>query len=309
MSILVVGTVALDSIETPCGRRSDCLGGSATFFSLSASYFSHVNLVAVVGEDFPRRHYLFLKKRKNIDTTGLEIKKGKTFRWKATYVCDINNPRTLDTQLNVFAQFKPVIPKDYRKSRYLFLANIDPDLQYSILPQLPKPRIIACDSMNYWIKTKRPSLVRLLKNVDIFFANDTEARMLAEDDNILKAARHITGLGAKIAIIKKGEHGVLFYSKKSSFVAPAYLLENVIDPTGAGDTFAGGFMGYLSSQSALNDRVFRNAIVYGAIMASFKVESFSVDKLAALRRVDIEKRYREFVRLTSFCKKGPVLHS
>lgn len=300
MAILVVGSVALDSIKTPCGEKTDCLGGSATFFSLSAGYFSKINVVAVVGEDFPKEHISFLRKKRNIDLSGLQIKKGKTFRWKASYEYDINNPRTIDTQLNVFGEFNPIIPEKYRNSKFLFLANIDPDLQSNILKQIARPKIIACDSMNYWIKTKRPSLSRLLKCVDIFFTNDAEARMLAQTDNLLKAAKHIISLGPKISIIKKGEHGVLFCTKSSSFIAPAYLLENVVDPTGAGDTFAGGFIGYLSSQRKINDSVLRKAIVYGTIMASFSVESFSVNKLANLKKQDIERRYREFVKLTKF---------
>lgn len=300
MAILVVGSVALDSIKTPSGEKTDCLGGSATFFSISASYFSTVNVVAVVGEDFPKKHISFLKKRKNIDLSGLQVKKGKTFRWRASYECDINNPQTLDTQLNVFGEFNPIIPAEYRLCQYLFLANIDPDLQSNILKQIVRPKIIACDSMNYWIKTKRQPLQRLLKNVDIFFTNDSEARMLGQTDNLLKAAKYILGLGPKISIIKKGEHGVLFCSSHSSFIAPAYLLENVVDPTGAGDTFAGGFMGYLASQPRITDAGLRKAVVYGTIMASFSVESFSVDRLAGLKKSDIQKRYRQFVRLTRF---------
>lgn len=301
MAILVVGTVALDSIKTPFGEKIDALGGSATFFSLSAGYFSPVNLVAVIGEDFPQKYLTFLKSKRNIDLSGLKMQKGRTFRWKASYECDINNPQTLSTQLNVFGEFNPVIPPKYKNSEYLFLANIDPDLQRGILKQISRPKIIACDSMNYWIKTKRRSLERLLKRVDIFFANDSEARLLAETDNILKAARRIISMGPKIAIVKKGEHGVLFSSKEhSSFILPAYLLENVIDPTGAGDTFAGGFMGYLATRRKLNNAVLRKAMVYGTIMASFNVESFSINKLASLKKKNIEDRRREFVKLTKF---------
>lgn len=301
MAILVVGTVALDSVKTSFGEKIDALGGSATFFSLSAGYFSAVNLVAVVGEDFPQKYLAFLKSKKNIDLSGLKIQKGRTFRWKASYECDINNPQTLSTQLNVFAEFNPVIPQKYKNSEYLFLANIDPDLQQGILKQISRPKIIACDSMNYWIRTKRKSLGRLLKKVDIFFANDSEARILAETDNILTAARRIIALGPKIAIVKKGEHGVLFSSKEhSSFILPAYLLENVIDPTGAGDTFAGGFMGYLAARRKLNNAALRKAMAYGTIMASFNVESFSANRLASLKKRDIENRYREFVKLTRF---------
>lgn len=301
MSILVVGSVALDSVKTPYGEKIEALGGSATFFSLSASYFAPVNIVAVIGEDFPKQHLEFLRKRKNIDISGIEIKNGgKTFRWKASYEADINNPQTLDTQLNVFGEFNPVIPDRYKDSKYLFLANIDPDLQHNILSQIKRPRIIACDSMNYWIKTKRQSLERLLKKVDIFFVNDSEARLLAEKDNLLKAAKHIITLGPEIVVVKKGEHGVLFVSRNSSFIVPAYLLEEVIDPTGAGDTFAGGFMGYIASQAKFNDSAYRKAVVYGTVMASFNVESFSVGKLAALKKDLIEKRLKEFIKLTRF---------
>jgi len=301
MPILVVGSIALDSIKTSSAEITDCLGGSAVFFSLSASFFSPVNIVAVVGKDFPQKHIDFLQSRKNIDLEGLEIKEGKTFRWKASYACDINNPQTLDTQLNVFAEFRPFIPESYKKNDYLFLANIDPDLQYSILSQIPGPKVIACDSMNYWIKTKPEPLKRLLKKVDIYFVNDSEARLLTGQDNLLKAAKEIINLGPEIVIIKKGEHGVLFSSRTHpSFIVPAYLLEDVIDPTGAGDTFAGGFMGYLSSQGRLNSNILRKAVVYGTIMASFSVESFSVERLAGLRKQDIRKRYDEFVKLTKF---------
>lgn len=301
MPILVVGSVALDSVKTGFGEKVDALGGSATFFSLSASYFAPVRIVAVVGEDFPKQHIQFLKSRKNIDISGLEVKAtGKTFRWKASYEADINNPQTLETHLNVFGKFNPVIPDKYKDSKYLFLANINPDLQHNILTQIKRPRVIACDSMNYWIKNKKQSLERLLKKVDIFFVNDSEARMLTEHDNLLKAARHIISMGPKIVVVKKGEHGVLFVSKSSAFIAPAYLLEEVVDPTGAGDTFAGGFMGYLAGCGRLNDSAYKKAVAYGTVMASFNVESFSIDKLAVLKRILIEKRYREFVKLTRF---------
>lgn len=301
MPILVVGSVALDSVKTPYGEKIEALGGSATFFSLSASYFSPVNVVAVIGEDFPKQHLALLKKRKNIDFSGLEVKKGgKTFRWKASYEADINNPKTLDTQLNVFGEFYPVIPDKYKNSRYLFLANIDPDLQHNILTQIKRPKVIACDSMNYWIRTKKQSLERLLKKVDIFFVNDNEVKMLTGCDNLFKAAKDAMNMGPKIVVVKKGEHGVLFVSKNSSFIVPAYLLDEVIDPTGAGDTFAGGFIGYIASRAELNNSVYKKAVVYGTVMASFNVESFSVDKLASLNKEQIQKRYRKFVKLTRF---------
>jgi len=293
VSILVVGSIALDSIRTPAGARKEILGGSATFFSLAARHFTPVRLVAVVGEDFPPEHERLLR-RKGIDLAGLEKISGRTFRWKASYVKDINNPKTLDTQLNVFGQFKPKIPKKYKNSKCLFLANIDPDLQLEIIRQSSGAKIIASDSMNYWINTKKAALRRVLKKVDIFFANDTEAKMLSEDGNLLKAAKHLIKSGPKVVVIKKGEHGVLVATQSSFFLLPAYLLENVVDPTGAGDTFAGGFMGYVAGQSKINKDVLRKAAAYGTVLASFACESFSVDKLAGLTKAKMQKRYREF---------------
>jgi len=299
MSILVVGSVALDSIQTSRGNRKDILGGSATFFSLSASRFAPVNLVAVTGNDFPPRYKKVLK-RKNINLLGLKEVPGKTFRWKASYACDINNPETLDTQLNVFGTFNPEIPKKFLDSKIVFLANIDPDLQSKVLGQIKSNKLIACDSMNYWILNKRRSLLSLLKKVDIYLANDGEAKLLSGTDNLLKAAKKILSLGPKIVIIKKGEHGVLYFSKNTVFAAPAYLLETIIDPTGAGDTFAGGFIGYLAASKKINESIVRKAVMYGSCMASFAVESFSVDRLVSLRKSEIQRRYKEFERLTRF---------
>jgi len=296
MSILVVGSIALDSIKTPAGARKEILGGSATFFSLAASRFTPVKLVAVVGGDFPPEHERLLR-RKGIDLAGLEKTAGRTFRWKASYVKDINNPKTLDTQLNVFGRFRPKIPRKYKNSKSLFLANIDPDLQLDIIKQTPGAKIVASDSMNYWINTKKAALKRVLKKVDIFFANDTEAKMLSEDHNLLKAARYLIKSGPKVAVIKKGEHGVLIATRRRFFLLPAYLLEDVVDPTGAGDTFAGGFMGYIAKHKKIDDAVLRQAAAYGTVMASFACESFSVDRLAALKNEDIQKRYREFKSL------------
>ena len=299
MSILVVGSVALDSIETPFGKREEILGGSATFFSISASFFNKVNIIATVGEDFPNK-YLRLLKDRGIGTGGIAINKGKTFRWKGRYEYDMNVAHTLATHLNVFQDFAPRIPRSLRNSKILFLANIDPDLQDSVLRQVNKPKLIACDSMNHWITSKKKSLEKILHKVDIFLLNDAEARQFSGESNLMKAAKAITSKGPKSVVIKKGEHGVIYYSKSGHFVAPAYPLENVYDPTGAGDTFAGGVIGYLSKAGRINDAVIRKSMVYGSIMASFAVEDFSVNRLLGVKLPDINKRYSDFKKLTRF---------
>ncbi|MDP3791948.1 MAG: PfkB family carbohydrate kinase [Candidatus Omnitrophota bacterium] len=299
MSILVVGSVALDSIETPFGKKEEILGGSATFFSISASFFDKVNIIATVGEDFPKRHLQLLKNR-NIGTEGIEISKGKTFRWEGRYEYDMNVAHTLATHLNVFQDFAPKIPDSLKNPRILFLANIDPDLQESVLRQVEKPKLIACDSMNHWITSKKKSLEKFLHKVDVFFLNDAEARQFSGEANLMKAAKIIVSKGPKSVVIKKGEHGVIYYSKRGHFVAPAYLLENVFDPTGAGDTFAGGVIGYLSKAGKINDAAIRKSMVYGSIMASFAVEDFSVNRLLAIKMSDINKRYSDFKKLTRF---------
>lgn len=299
MSILVVGSVALDSIETPFGRKSEILGGSATFFSISASFFDKVNIIATVGEDFPKR-YLQLLRSRGIGTSGITMDKGKTFRWEGRYEYDMNVAHTLATHLNVFEGFAPNIPSGLRDSRVLFLANIDPDLQDSVLRQMNKPALIACDSMNHWISSKKKSLEKFLHKVDIFLLNDAEARQFSGEVNLLKAAKAIVSNGPKSVVIKKGEHGVIYYSKNGHFVAPAYPLENVYDPTGAGDTFAGGVIGYLSKVKKINESAIRKSMVYGSIMASFAVEDFSVNKLLGIKKADINKRYAHFEKLTRF---------
>jgi sugar/nucleoside kinase (ribokinase family) len=299
MSILVVGSVALDSIETPFGKKKEILGGSATFFSISASFFDKVNIIATVGEDFPKK-YLQLLKSRGIGTGGISIDKGKTFRWEGRYGQDMNVAHTLATHLNVFQNFAPEIPDSLKNSNILFLANIDPDLQDSVLRQVNKPKLIACDSMNHWITSKKRSLKKFLHKVDIFLLNDAEARQFSGEANLLKAAKAIVAKGPKSVIIKKGEHGVIYYSKKEHFIAPAYPLETVFDPTGAGDTFAGGVIGYLSKASRINDAAIRKSIVYGSILASFAVEDFSVDRLLKIGLSDIYKRYSEFKKLTRF---------
>ncbi|MDO8536171.1 MAG: PfkB family carbohydrate kinase [Candidatus Omnitrophota bacterium] len=299
MSILVVGSVALDSIETPFGKKDEILGGSATFFSISASFFDKVNIIATVGDDFPKKYLQLLKKR-GIGTDGIEVNKGKTFRWEGLYEHDMNVAHTLATHLNVFQDFAPMIPRNLRDPGVLFLANIDPDLQDSVLRQVSKPKLIACDSMNHWITNKKSSLEKFLHKVDIFLLNDAEARQFSGESNLMKAAKAITSKGPKSVVIKKGEHGVIYYSKKSHFVAPAYPLENVYDPTGAGDTFAGGVIGYLSRAGKINDSIIRKSMVYGSIMASFAVEDFSVNRLLDLKMSDINKRYSDFKKLTRF---------
>jgi len=299
MSILVVGSVALDSVQTPFGKKKEILGGSATFFSISASFFDKVNIIAAVGEDFPKK-YLKLLKSRNIGTGGIAVNKGKTFRWEGRYEYDMNVAHTLATHLNVFKDFSPDIPDSLRKSRLLFLANIDPDLQDKVLRQMSSPALIACDSMNHWITNKKKSLERFLHKVDIFLLNDAEARQFTGEANIFKAAKAIVARGPKSVVIKKGEHGVIYYSKRSHFIAPAYPLEAVYDPTGAGDTFAGGVIGYLSRAGKITDNILRKSMIYGSIMASFAVEDFSVNRLLNISRADINKRYADFKKLTRF---------
>lgn len=299
MSILVVGSVALDTVKTPFGERQDALGGSATYFSYSASFFSPVRLVGVVGSDFPKEHIELLKGRQ-IDLAGLEVGNGHTFRWKGKYEFDLNEAHTLDTQLNVFQTFRPKIPDSYKKTPYVFLANIDPDLQIQVLSQVDKPKLIACDTMNLWIKTKKPSLLKLLSKVDIIVLNDGEARMLAEVPSLVKAAREISSFGPKYVVIKKGEHGSLLYSQGNFFMVPAFPLEEVFDPTGAGDTFAGGFMGYIAKAGKVDEPTLRQAMVYGSVMASFNVEEFSLDRLVTLSHQEIESRYKKFQELCRF---------
>jgi len=300
MSILVVGSVALDSIKTPFGKRKDILGGSATFFSIAASFFDKVNIVAAVGEDFPEK-YLAVLKGRGIGLGGLEIKKGaKTFRWSGEYNYDLNTAHTIATHLNVFKDFDPKVPTSLRKPKVLFLANIDPDLQLSVLKQVSRPKIVACDSMNYWIETKRKSLMRLLKEIDIFLLNDGEARLLTGETNLLKAAQKVLSYGPKAVIVKKGEHGVMYFSRTSHFISPAYLLETVRDPTGAGDTFAGGMIGYLSTVKDISNPAICRGIVYGSILASFTVEDFSIDRLAKISMSDIRRRYEHFKQITRF---------
>lgn len=296
--LLVIGSVALDTVLTPTGTSKEVLGGSATYFSVSASYFTRINLVATVGRDFPQR-YRALIQSFGINTDGLETKEGRTFRWEGSYLDDLNCARTIKTQLNVFSDFRPKIPNRYKNSRYIFLANIDPDLQLFILKQFKNNQLIGCDSMNYWIQNKRQSLKRLMSRVSFVFLNDVEAKLFSGESNIMKAGRYLLSLGPRFVIVKRGEYGAILFSKDTmSFLTPAFLLETVCDPTGAGDTFAGGFMGYLSKTGRIDNQAVRKALVYGSIMASFAVEDFSVNRFLSLKKRDIENRYAKFRKLT-----------
>jgi sugar/nucleoside kinase (ribokinase family) len=299
MPLLAVGSVALDSLETPFGRREDVLGGSAAYFSTCASFFGPTRMVAVVGEDFPDEHVRFLASR-GIDLAGLTRRPGRTFRWKGRYEFDLNTAHTLDTQLNVFADFRPELPAHYRDSEYVFLGNIDPDLQRSVLDQVRAPRFVACDTMNFWISSKRESLLRTLKRVDLLFVNDAEARQLAEEHNVVKAAKRILSFGPRAVVVKRGEYGSIFFSGDEVFAASAVPLPAVFDPTGAGDSFAGGFMGYVASRRREDHPTLRRAIVLGSVLASFTVEQFSLERLRTLQPAEIRARYAEARQLSHF---------
>jgi sugar/nucleoside kinase (ribokinase family) len=299
MSILVVGSVAYDTVETPFGRAEKVLGGSASFFSVAAAFFAPVNLVAVVGDDFSPQAMAAFQGRP-IDLEGLERTAGKTFHWQGKYSFDLNARETICTDLNVFEFFKPRIPDRYRRSEHVFLGNIDPVLQRQVLDQVERPRLVACDTMNFWISGKPEEVRRTLAAVDVLLINDAEARQLSGEWNVVKAARAIRALGPHTLVIKKGEHGVLMFSEEGSFAAPAYPLEEVFDPTGAGDTFAGGFLGYLAGTPKVDEAALRRAVVMGSTLASFCVEAFSLDRLLTLSRPEIDARYRLFKRLTHF---------
>jgi len=299
MSILVVGSAALDTVETPFGSVEDALGGSAIYFSAAASYFAPVNLVAVVGDDFPREQIEFLKK-KNVDFSGLEVANGKTFRWGGKYGFDLNERDTLFTHLNVFEKFEPKIPDSYKNSEYIFLANIGPDLQMDVLKQIQAPKLVALDTMNYWIGGNLPALRETLKRVDVLIINDSEVRQLANEANLVKASKIVQEMGPKTLIIKKGEHGALLITRNSFFWAPAYPLEIIYDPTGAGDTFAGGFMGYMAKSDDISIDNLKRAVVFGSAMASFCVEKFSLERLKNLSDEEIRTRFKEFWQMTNF---------
>src|SRR3954470_16015850 len=299
MSLLVVGSVALDSVETPFGKAEEVLGGSANFFSASACNLTPVQVVGVVGDDYPVEKLEPLKRR-GVDYGGLERAHGRSFRWRGRYRHDLNVAETLETHLGVFSNFRPKIPPAFRRAEYVFLGNIDPRLQLDVLTQIERPKLVACDTMNFWIESRRPELLELLGRVDLITLNEGEARQLTEKYNLIKAARWIMSKGPKLVIVKKGEHGAFMFSEREIFFAPAYPLEDVFDPTGAGDSFAGGFMGYLARSGDLSERSLRRAVVYGSAMGSFAVEKFSIERLLEVGQDDVNARVREFHRLVSF---------
>ncbi len=294
--LAVVGSVALDSVTTPFGKVQEVLGGSATYFSYAASFFTTVRLVAIVGEDFPEEHLRLLRER-GVDVTGLQTSRGRTFRWVGEYGFDLNEARTIDTQLNVFADFKPMLPSSLKKTPFLFLANIAPELQLDVLRQMERPQLTALDTMNFWIQGRREALLRVLAEVDVLLVNDGEARQLVKEPNLIKAAREILKLGPRTVVVKRGEYGAVMVSNGQFFFVPAYPLESVFDPTGAGDAFAGGFMGYIAAQGVVDQATVRRAIVYGSVMASFTVEDFSLNRLARLSTAEVERRYAGFQEL------------
>jgi sugar/nucleoside kinase (ribokinase family) len=300
MSLLVVGSVAIDAIETPFGKTDRILGGAATYFAVAASYFTHVSLVGIVGEDFTEKDAAIFKGRR-IDMAGLERAPGKTFFWAGRYSENMNERTTLATELNVFAEFKPRLPESYRKSEYIFLANIDPTLQRSVLHQVTRrPKVVALDTMNYWIERTPEELRETLRHTHILMINDEETRQLSNERNLLRAARHIFKLGPKVLVIKRGEYGAMMVHSRHAFTVPAFPLEHVHDPTGAGDAFAGGFMGYLASAGRVNEAELRRAMVYGSVMGSFTVEKFGLERLRNLKRSEIHQRAGHFSRLTQF---------
>jgi sugar/nucleoside kinase (ribokinase family) len=298
-SVLVVGSVALDSVETPFGKADEVLGGSATFFSASASLLAPVQLVGIVGSDYPVEKLEPLAKR-GVDLAGLERADGESFHWRGRYRHDLNSAETIETRLGVFSHFRPKIPEQFRNAPFVFLGNIDPRLQLEVLQQVSKPRLVACDTMNFWIESRRSDILALLPSVDILTLNDAEARQLTEQVNLVKAARWIMEHGPRHVIIKKGEHGAFMFTRSSVFYAPAYPLEEVFDPTGAGDAFAGGFIGYLARTGDLSEPNLKRAVVYGSAMGSFAVERFSITRFLEIGAEDIVKRVREFHRLVAF---------
>jgi sugar/nucleoside kinase (ribokinase family) len=291
--VLVAGTLALDNVRTPFGQVADALGGSATFFAYAASFFTEVRLVAVVGRDFPREHLDLLAAR-GVDLAGVQMADGETFRWTGEYGYDLNEARTLDTRLGVLADFRPELPDRFRRTRFAFLANLDPDIQLAVLRGMERPRLAALDTMNFWIQGKPEALRRVLGEVDALLVNDAEARMLAGEPNLVKAARTILGWGPRIVVVKRGEYGALMATEGRFFFVPAYPLESVFDPTGAGDTFAGAFMGVVARAGTVDEITLRRAIVYGSVVASFTVEDFSLDRLRRLGPAEIEERYQAF---------------
>ena len=300
MPLLVVGSVALDSIETPTQIRENVLGGSAVYFSYTASYFTPVRLVGAVGDDWPREHTELLRSR-NIDTAGLQVVRGaRTFRWRGKYLDDMNLRETVDVELNVMAQFDPVLPEEFRRSKFLFLANGSTEIQLRVLDQCTGATLRVADTMDLWIRTQPDQLAELLRRIDGLVLNDSEARLLTGDDNLVRAGHKVRELGPRFVVIKKGEHGAMFFSKHETYVLPAYPTPRVVDPTGAGDSFAGGMMGYLAEQGNFEPKTLKEAMAYGILAASFTVEDFSLDRLRKIEREDLEHRMEEYRRMLSF---------
>lgn len=300
MSLLVVGSVALDSVETPTARRENVLGGAAVFFSYAASYFSRVQLVGVIGDDWPAEHRTLLEDR-GIDTAGLHVVEGgKTFRWTGKYMPNMNDRETLEVHLNVFEKFDPVLPPNFRQSKFLFLANGSPIVQMKVLDQVDGAMLTVADTMDLWINIQHDELMALLKRIDGLVLNDAEAKLLTNDENLVRAGKKVLELGPKFVIIKKGEHGAMFFSEHETYVMPAFPTTEVVDPTGAGDSFAGGMMGYLAEKNNFDPRTLKEAMAYGILTASFTVEDFSLDRLKCIERPDLERRMEDYRRMLSF---------
>lgn len=300
MSLLVVGSVAFDTIQTPTETRERVIGGSATHFSYAASYFAPVRLVGVVGEDWPAEHTKDLNDR-GIDTDGLQIVRGaKTFFWKGKYLSNMNDRETLEIHLNVFGEFNPVLSEEYKKSRFVFLANGVPGVQAKVLDQITAPKLVVADTMDLWIREQHDELMKLFQRIDGLVMNDSEAKLLTNDENLVRAGHKICKMGPKFVVIKKGEHGAMFFSDHETYVLPAFPTERVIDPTGAGDSFAGGMLGYLAQQDNFDAKTLKEAMAYGILVASFNVEDFSMDRLKHITREDIEFRMRQYRQMLSF---------
>ncbi|MEW6103893.1 MAG: PfkB family carbohydrate kinase [bacterium] len=299
MPVLIVGSVGIDSVQTPFGEVFDVLGGSCIYASVSCSFFSEARILSVVGEDF-KEEYFSLLTSYEIDTEGIRVLPGETFRWKGYYTYELNEAKTLETKLNVLANFDASLPEHYKDSKYIFLGNIDPDIQIKVIEQIKNPDLIVLDTMNYWIENKKDALKEAISMVDIIVLNDGEARELVKEPNLVKASGKIRELGPKIVIIKKGEHGCLMFSERGIFSAPAYPLESIFDPTGAGDTFGGALIGYLANTSGKSDDQLRRAVIFGSAMASFVVEDFSLNRMKRLTWEEIRQRYYQFKELSHF---------
>ncbi|MBK96984.1 MAG: sugar kinase [Planctomycetaceae bacterium] len=297
MSLLVVGSIAFDSVETPTDRRDNVIGGSATYFSYAASYFTDVNLVGVVGEDWPEEHTQLLQSRK-INTEGLDVKPGeKTFSWKGKYLPNMNDRETLEVNLNVFETFSPVLPESYKDTPFVFLANGAPTVQMQVLDQVNHPKLVVADTMDLWINIQKDELLELIKRIDGLVLNDSEAKLLTGEENLVKAGQAVLDLGAKFCVLKKGEHGAMYFGDDGCYVLPAFPTDQVLDPTGAGDSFAGGMMGYLASQDATDPASIKRALVYGTLVASFNVEDFSLERMKQIERQALDERFTQYQQM------------